>query len=152
MAADVLDNTRAQAELISTAAGPQAVRRLISELMDFEDVMRYLTEKITAISIRYDFGEGDDLLGRRLRNIALTRGNLYDLMRSGRGLLLDQGGQLSVDGWSDRADHIVDTSTELDAPAVLLRPDGHVAWVGDSQAELDTQLSTWFGRPATGPV
>lgn len=152
VAADVLDNTRAQAELISTAAGPQAVRRLISELMDFEDVMRYLTEKITAISIRYDFGEGDDLLGRRLRNIALTRGNLYDLTRSGRGLLLDQGGQLSVDGWSDRADHIVDTSTELDAPAVLLRPDGHVAWVGDSQAELDTQLSTWFGRPATGPV
>ena len=116
VAADVLDNTRAQAELISTAAGPQAVRRLISELMEFEDVKRYLTEKITAISIRYDFGEGDDLLGRRLRNIALTRGNLYDLMRSGRGLLLDQGGQLSVDGWSDRADHIVDTSTELDAP------------------------------------
>nr|WP_063851318.1 rifampin monooxygenase Iri [Prescottella equi]P95598.1 RecName: Full=Rifampicin monooxygenase; Short=RIFMO [Prescottella equi]AAB41059.1 rifampin monooxygenase [Prescottella equi] len=148
VAADVLDNTRAQAELISTAAGPQAVRRLISELMEFEDVKRYLTEKITAISIRYDFGEGDDLLGRRLRNIALTRGNLYDLMRSGRGLLLDQGGQLSVDGWSDRADHIVDTSTELEAPAVLLRPDGHVAWIGDAQAELDTQLSTWFGRSA----
>ncbi|GAA3176501.1 hypothetical protein GCM10020255_067980 [Rhodococcus baikonurensis] len=130
VAADVLDNTRAQAELISTAAGPQAVRRLVSELMEFEDVKRYLTEKITAISIRYDFGAGDDLLGRRLRDIALTRGNLYDLMRSGRGLLLDQGGKLSVDGWNDRVDHVIDTSAELDAPAVLLRPDGHVVWLG----------------------
>lgn len=134
--------------MISTAAGPQAVRRLVSELMEFEDVKRYLTEKITAISIRYDFGAGDDLLGRRLRDIALTRGNLYDLMRSGRGLLLDQGGKLSVDGWNDRVDHVIDTSAELDAPAVLLRPDGHVVWLGDTQAELDTQLSTWFGRPA----
>ena len=149
VASDVLDNTRAQAELISTAAGPQAVRRLISELMDFDDVNRYLTEKITAISIRYDFGDDHDLLGRRLKNIALTRGNLYDLMHSGRGLLIDQGGQLSVDGWNDRVDHIVDTSTELDAPAVLLRPDGHVAWVGDEQSELNTRLTRWFGRSTT---
>ncbi|MEV4235206.1 MULTISPECIES: rifampin monooxygenase [unclassified Nocardia] len=149
VAADVLDNTRAQAELISTEAGPQAVRRLISELMDFDDVTRYLIEKITAISVRYDFGDGHDLLGRRLRNITLTRGNLYDLMHAGRGMLLDQTGQLSVDRWNDRVDHIVDTSTEFDAPAVLLRPDGHVAWVGDAQSELNTHLARWFGRPAT---
>ncbi|TSD45312.1 rifampin monooxygenase Iri [Rhodococcus sp. KBS0724] len=148
VAADVLDNTRAQAELISTEAGPQAVRRLISELMNFDDVNRYLTEKITAISIRYDVGGDHDLLGRRLRNIALTSGNLYDLMHSGRGLLLDQGGQLSVDGWSDRVDHIVDTSAEFDSPAVLLRPDGHIVWVGEMQSELYTRLTRWFGHPA----
>ncbi|MFE4500388.1 rifampin monooxygenase Iri [Rhodococcus sp. NPDC056743] len=145
VAADVLDNTRAQAELISTEAGPQAVRRLISELMNFDDVNRYLTEKITAISVRYDFGGDHDLLGRRLRNIALNSGNLYDLMHSGRGLLLDQGGQLSVDGWSDRVDHIVDTSAEFDSPAVLLRPDGHIAWIGDAQSELSGSLERWFG-------
>ena len=148
VAADVLDNTRAQAELISTEAGPQAVRRLISELMNFDDVNRYLTEKITAISVRYDVGGDHDLLGRRLRNIALTSGNLYDLMHSGRGLLLDQGGQLSVDGWSDRVDHIVDTSAEFDSPAVLLRPDGHIVWVGETQSELNTCLTRWFGHPA----
>src|SRR3546814_3523099 len=108
--------------------------------MEFEDVKRYLTEKITAISIRYDFGEGDDLLGRRLRNIALTRGNLYDLMRSGRGPLLDQGSQLAVDGWSDRVDHVVDSTTELDSLAVLIRTDGHVAWEGGSQEALDSQV------------
>ena len=49
MAADVLDNTRAQMELLSTEPGPRAVRRLLSELMDFEEVNRYLIEKITAI-------------------------------------------------------------------------------------------------------
>lgn len=146
MAADVLDNTRAQAELISTSAGAQAVRRLLTDLMDFDDVSRYLTEKITAISVRYDFGDG--LSGGRLKNVALTGRNLYDLMHDGRGLLLDQTGTLSVDGWSDRVDHIVDTSPELDDPAVLLRPDGHIAWLGDDQAGLENQLARWFGRPA----
>jgi hypothetical protein len=69
-------------------------------------------------------------------------------MHSGRGLLLDQGGQLSVDGWSDRVDHIVDTSAEFDSPAVLLRPDGHIVWVGETQSELNTCLTRWFGHPA----
>ena len=67
VAADVLDNTRAQMELLSTEPGPQAVRRLVSELTDFDDGNRYLTEKIIAIGVRYDFGEGHELLGRRLR-------------------------------------------------------------------------------------
>jgi rifampicin monooxygenase len=147
VAADVLDNTRAQMELMSLASGPQAVRRLVSRLMDFEDVNRYLTEKITAIGIRYDLGEGHELLGRRLRDVGLKQGRLYELMRSGRGLLLDQTGRLSVQGWADRVDHVVDTSEELDVPAALLRPDGHVAWVGDDQQELTARLPRWFGTP-----
>lgn len=145
VAADVLDNTRAQMELMSTEPGARAVRRLMSELMDFEEVNRYLTEKITAIGIRYDFGEGHDLLGRHLRDVELKRGRLYELMRTGRGLLLDRGGRLSVDGWADRVDHIVDGTEELDVPAVLLRPDGHVAWVGDDRQDLLGSLTTWFG-------
>ncbi|MFF3852663.1 rifampin monooxygenase [Micromonospora sp. NPDC002575] len=148
VAADVLDNTRAQMELMSTEPGPQAVRRLLAELMDFEDVSRHLTEKIIAISIRYDFGAGHELLGRRLRDIRLGRGRLYELTRAGRGLLLDRTGRLSVTGWADRVDHVVGGSEELDVPAVLLRPDGHVAWVGDDQQDLRDALPTWFG-PAT---
>jgi rifampicin monooxygenase len=112
-------------------------------------VNRYLIEKITAIGIRYDFGEGPQLLGRRLRDVQLKRGHLYGLMHGGRGLLLDQTGRLSVAGWADRVDHVVDVSEELDVPAALLRPDGHVAWAGDSQPELLSQLPRWFGAAAS---
>jgi rifampicin monooxygenase len=147
VAADVLDNTRAQTELLSLEPGPQAVRRLLAQLMDFEEVNRFLIEKITAIGVRYDFGEGHHLLGRRLRDISLKRGRLYELLHDGRGLLLDQTGRLSVAGWADRVDHVVDVSEELDVPAVLLRPDGHVAWVGEDQQDLLGRLPTWFGAP-----
>ena len=145
VAADVLDTTRAQVELTSVEPGPQAARRLLSDLMDFEEVNRYLIEKLTAIGIRYDFGEGHELLGRRLRDVPLKRGRLYELTHAGRGLLLDQTGRLSVAGWADRVDHVVDVSEELDVPAVLLRPDGHVAWAGEDQQALLPQLSRWFG-------
>ncbi|MEV7834472.1 rifampin monooxygenase [Streptomyces subrutilus] len=160
VAADVLESTRAQMELLSTGPGPRAVRRLLSELVEFEEVNRHLIEKITAISVRYDFGEsgesggsgaGHPLLGRRLRDVELDRGRLYGLMHGGRGLLLDQSGRLSVTGWADRVDHIVAVSRELEergAPAVLLRPDGHVAWVGDDQRDLRARLPRWFGAAA----
>jgi 2-polyprenyl-6-methoxyphenol hydroxylase-like FAD-dependent oxidoreductase len=147
VAGDVLNNTRAQVELTSLEPGPQAVRRLVSELMDFEEVNRYLIEKITAIGIRYDFGDEHPLVGRRLRDVGLRRGRLYGLMHGGRGLLLDQTGRLSVAGWADRVDHVVDVSEELDVPAALLRPDGHVAWVGEDQQDLLSQLPRWFGAP-----
>ena len=148
VAQDVLDNTRAQMELLSTEPGPQAVRRLLTELMDFDDVNRFLIEKITAIGIRYDFGAGPDLLGRRLRDIDVKQGRLYGLLHRGRGLLLDRTERLTVGGWSDRVDYLADRTAALDVPCVLLRPDGHVAWIGDDQRDLDDHLPRWFGRPA----
>ncbi|GHF22819.1 FAD-dependent oxidoreductase [Amycolatopsis deserti] len=145
VAADVLDNTRAQMELMSPEPGAQAVRRLLTELMDFDEVNRFLIEKITAIGIRYDFGDGPDLLGRRLRDIDLKEGRLYDLLHRGRGLLLDRTERLTTGGWSDRVDHVADPTAAVDVPAVLLRPDGHVAWIGDDQQDLDDHLARWFG-------
>ncbi|MGW7684749.1 rifampin monooxygenase [Kribbella sp. NPDC054772] len=145
VAEDVLDNTRAQMELLSTEPGPQAVRRLLTQLMDFDQVNRYLIEKITAIDIRYDFQEGDDLLGRRLRDIDLEQGHLYERLHHGRGLLLDRTQRLPVRGWSDRVDYLTDPLAALDVPCVLLRPDGHIVWIGDDQRELDNHLTRWFG-------
>ncbi len=137
--ARVLTNTRAAGVLIEDNPGAKALRELFSDLLDFEEVNRYVTEMLTGVGVRYDFGEGHELLGRRMR------GRLYELMHSGRGLLLDQTGRLSVAGWADRVDHVVDESRELDVPAVLLRPDGHVAWVGEDQQDLLSQLPKWFG-------
>ncbi|MFI1355255.1 rifampin monooxygenase [Streptomyces sp. NPDC020898] len=155
--ARVLDNTRAAIALLGTDPGATALRELFSKLMDFEEVNRYVTGMITAVDVRYDLGEGDEegheLLGRRMRDVELKQGRLYELMRGGRGLLLDRTGRLSVEGWADRVDHVVDDGEQvdvggqLDVPAVLLRPDGHVAWVGDDQEELLGRLTRWFGAP-----
>lgn len=146
IAEDVLDNTRAQMELLSTEPGPQAVRRLLADLMDFDAVNRYLIEKITAIGIRYDFGAGPELLGRRLRDIEVKQGHLYDLLHRGRGLLLDRTERLTVGGWSGRVAYLGDPTAALADPCVLLRPDGHAAWIGDDQRDLDDHLARWFGK------
>lgn len=151
VADDVLSITRVQSELLSTEPGPRAVRRLLTELMHIDAVNRTLVEKITAIGVRYGVEAGDGLLGRRLRDVPLTRGRLYERMRDGRGLLLDATGRLTVTGWEDRVDHVVDTSPELDQTGVLLRPDGHAVWVADERPETDhlrglrRALDRWFG-------
>ncbi|MET9804711.1 rifampin monooxygenase [Streptomyces sp. NPDC006368] len=145
--ARLLDSTRAQMTLLGTDPGATALRELFAKLMDFEEVNRYVTGIITAVGVRYDFGEGHELLGRRMRDLELKQGRLYELMRGGRGLLLDRTGRLSVAGWADRVDHVVDVSDELEAPAVLLRPDGHVAWVGEDQTDLLGRMARWFGAP-----
>ncbi|MFI2213336.1 rifampin monooxygenase [Streptomyces sp. NPDC020141] len=149
--ARVLDNTRAQMTLLGADPGATALRELFSKLMEFEEVNRYVTGIITAVDIRYDVGEGHELLGRRMRDVRLERGRLYERMRSGRGLLLDRTGRLSVAGWADRVDHVVDAGGAGDAgggpdvPAALLRPDGHVVWVGEEQRDLLDALPKWFG-------
>ncbi|MFF1822776.1 FAD-dependent monooxygenase [Kribbella sp. NPDC058245] len=145
VAADVLDNTRAQMELNAIGPGPQALRRLFTELMDFDEVNRLLIEKVTGLNIRYDFGEGPDLLGRRLRDLEVKSGRLYDHLHRGRGLLLDRTTHLTVGSWSDRVDHLADPTAPIDVPALLLRPDGHIAWIGNNQPDLNHHLTRWFG-------
>ncbi|MEV4570494.1 rifampin monooxygenase [Nonomuraea sp. NPDC049419] len=145
VAADVLDDTRVRMHLMSAEPGPRAVGRLLGRLLRFDEVSTYLAGQLTAIGVRYDFGTGSGLVGRRLRDIDLGDGRLYPLMRSGRALLLDGTGRLTAEGWTDRVDHIAARTADLPAPALLLRPDGHVAWTGDTQSELTTELSRWFG-------
>ena len=146
VAEEVLNNTRAQVELASPAPGQQAVRRLLTELMNFDEVNQHLTEKITAIGIRYDFGPGPDQVGRRQPDIDLKQGSLYNHLRQGRGLVLDRTESLTAEGWQDRVDVIADPTAALDAPAVLLRPDGYTAWAGEHQQDLNNHLTRWFGK------
>jgi hypothetical protein len=147
VAQSVLDDTRAQMELLSTEPGPQAVRRLLTELMEIDEVNRLLIGRIAAIDIRYDLGDGPDLLGRRAPDLHTRLGDLHHLMERGRGLVLDRTERLAVDGWSDRVDLLPDATAAVDAPCLLVRPDGHVAWVGDDQPGLDRHLVRWFGAP-----
>ncbi|GHJ96374.1 FAD-dependent oxidoreductase [Streptomyces sp. NE5-10] len=146
--AAVLDNTRAQMELMSQEPGARAVRRLLAELMDFDEVNRFLIGKLTAIDVRYDCGGGHPLLGRRLKDVPLKEGRLYEAARAGRGILLDRTGALAVTGWEDRVVRVTGAGEEPDVPAALLRPDGHVVWVGDDPAGLREGLERWFGAPA----
>ena len=145
VAETVLDGTRAQGVLMNQDAGSQAVRRLVSDLMDLEEANRLLIERITAIGVRYDVGEGHRLLGRRLRDVELEQGRLFEHMRDGRGLLVDATGGLSVNGWQDRVGRVVAPAGALDVPAALLRPDGHVVWVGEDPEGLSEALPRWFG-------
>nr|WP_232512771.1 FAD-dependent monooxygenase [Actinopolyspora erythraea] len=146
VATDMLNNTRAQMELLSldspappgdTAAGlgTDGPRRgqPPPDRKDHRDR--------DPLRLR----EGHELLGRRLQDVELKQERLYELTHSGHELLLDQTARLSAQGWQDRVDHVVDTNKELDAPATLLRPDGHVTWLGDNQRELSTKLTKWFG-------
>ena len=80
----------------------------------------------------------------------LPRGRLYERMHDGRGVLLDPVGELSVAGWAERVQHLVDTGDELLQQPVLLRPDGHIVWTGRDQDGLQTQLSRWFGAAHPG--
>ncbi|WP_017624652.1 aromatic-ring hydroxylase C-terminal domain-containing protein [Nocardiopsis chromatogenes] len=93
---------------------------------------RHLFEKITATGVRYGSGASPGLVGRHIPDVE----------------------PLGADGWVDRVDHVVDSTVDpaaLDAPGVLLRPDGHVAWIGGDQGDLEAHLAHWFGEPADRP-
>lgn len=147
VARDVLRLTRAQAELMRTEPGPSAVREVLTDLMDFDVVNRHLVEQLTALGIAYrdrrsNFSEDRvDLVGRRLPDMPLSDGRrLYSLLHDGRGLLIDPDGTLPIAGWGDRVDRVAVKPAEaaqataaraLAGRAVLLRPDGYVAWVAE---------------------
>jgi len=120
---------------------------------------------MSGLDIRYDLGEGHPLLGRRMPDLDLTIDGrpqrLFALLHRARGLLLTFGRLEVIDimPWADRVD-LVDAVYkgawelplvgQVAAPkAVLVRPDGHVAWIGDeSQSGLAETLTRWFGEAA----
>lgn len=151
VAARVLRNTRAQSELLQTTPGAVAARDLLAELAELDEVNRVLIEAVSGIGIRYDLGDADAPVGRRLRDVPVAGGRLYEHLRTGRGVLLESRGDLSPHGYESRlvrvpasADVVGDV---IGHRAALLRPDGHIVWAGDDAKGLDGALRRWFGVP-----
>lgn len=166
VAARVLHNTLAQ----SAALRPlddrlKALRETLSELLGMDEPRRRFGAMMSGLDIRYDFGEGHPLLGRRMPDIDLITRNgalrVFTLLHDARPVLLNLGQPGAVDGgqWADRVKTIdaqyagaweLPAIGAVTAPAaVLIRPDGYVAWVGcGTQLGLVEALTTWFGMPS----
>ncbi|ROQ26248.1 3-(3-hydroxy-phenyl)propionate hydroxylase [Streptomyces sp. PanSC19] len=162
VAARVLQNTRAQTALWRVDAHTSALREVLGDLVGIDRVRLRLAGMTTATDIRYPMEGTGELLGRRVPDLALDRGRVYDLLHSARAVLLDLAGHPSLDavaaGWADRVDLVRARPAEGSDPgadAVLIRPDGYVAWITRTGGRPDpdalrTGLTRWFG-PA-GPL
>ncbi|WP_343245151.1 FAD-dependent monooxygenase [Streptomyces sp. SID14478] len=170
----VLHNTRAQSALVRPGPQTDALREVFGALMVFDDVNRYLRHLLTALDIRYP-ADGDHVLaGRRVPDADLKTPDgatrVHELLHAGRPVLLDLSGSAAVAavarGWADRLD-LVEARSEDDvwpvpalgdipAPgALLIRPDGHVAWAAAADGAPDTSalrtaLTTWCGPVRRG--
>lgn len=158
----LLENTKAQSLLILGGADVGPLRHVLSELVGNDDVSRHLAAKVSGLDIRYDVGTGSHpLLGMRMPHLPLDRDgratSSTELLRSGRGVLLDLEANMRLrqraEGWADRIDVVTATPHEVppggplhSTAAVLLRPDGHVAWAAPgSHHDLPMALERWFG-------
>ncbi|NRQ38621.1 FAD-binding protein [Nonomuraea sp. NN258] len=143
--------TDAQLALIHPARKVAPLRALMQELLRHPEVNRHLLGLSTGLSVSYADGPG--LVGRRLPHVELKTAtevtSVPALLHACRGVLLDFTGDhaAAADGWRDRVDVVVAEPCEaIDASAVLIRPDGHVAWAAGA-GELRAALGTWFGDP-----
>jgi 3-(3-hydroxy-phenyl)propionate hydroxylase len=163
--ARVLQHTIALGTLQRQDERMKALVDVVSELANLDEPRKRLVGIRSGLDIHYDLGEGHPLLGRRMPDLDLVTANgplrVFELLHGARPLLLDlaQPGDFDVAPWADRV-QLIDASYNGDgelpvlgpvsAPtAVLIRPDGYVAWVGDgTDVGLTDALATWFGPPA----
>ena len=165
VAARVLRNTMAQVALLRRDDRINALIDTISELLSMDEPRKRFAAMMSGLDLRYDVGEGHALLGRRMPDLDLVTADgtqrVFTLLHGARPVLLDLGhpGRLDITPWADRVQLIsagYGGAWELPAigvvaapTAVLIRPDGYVAWVGDrTQLGLADALTTWFGSPA----
>jgi 2-polyprenyl-6-methoxyphenol hydroxylase-like FAD-dependent oxidoreductase len=164
VAARVLRNTMVQVALRREDERTKALRDTFAEILAMEEPRRRYAAMMSGLDIHYDVGEGHPLLGRRMPDLDLVSANgplrVFTLLHDARPALLNLGepGSVDITPWADRVQLVDATSGgpwELPAlgtvtapTAVLIRPDGYVAWVGDGTPQgLDEALTTWFGAP-----
>ncbi len=140
----------------------EALRDTVAELAVMDEPRRHLGALASGLAVRYDLGEGHPLLGRRVPDLDIVTADgpttVFALLHKAQPVLLNLGepGTLDIGGWADRVDMVdarceerweLPAVGEVDSPtAVLIRPDGHVAWVSDGDAMgLAESLTTWFG-------
>ncbi len=162
--ARVLQNTLAQGALRGTDERTNALRDTVSELLGLEEPRKRFAGMMSGLDVHYDLGEGHPLLGRRMPDLDLETADgtvrAFSLLHSGKAALVNLSGadDIAITPWLDRV-QLVDATHEgswelpvlgeVSAPsAVLIRPDGHIAWVGDgTDAGLQEAMTTWFGAP-----
>ncbi len=164
--ARVLKHTMAQAALQRRDDRMQALVDVVSELAGMDEPRKHIAGLMSGLDIHYELGKGHPLLGRRMPDLDVrtAAGSLrvFELMHDARPLLLNLGrpGEVDITPWATRV-QLIDASYEgewelpvlgvVSAPtAVLIRPDGYVAWVGNAtDATLTDALRTWFGPPSS---
>lgn len=162
VAARVLRNVMAQMALLRPDDRTKALREVTSDLLSMAEPRRRFAAMMSGLDIHYDLGEGHPLLGRRMPDLDVVTADgtvrVFALLHNARPVLLNLGepGAVDIAGWGDRVT-LVDAKyvgawelpdlgpvTALDA--VLIRPDGYVAWVGERP--LADAMTAWFGPPA----
>ena len=161
--ARVLHNTMAQVALVSPGDRHQALRDIVNELVGMDEPRRRIVGMLSALDIHYDLGDGHPLLGRRMPDLDLVTADgatrVFTLLHDAHAVLLNLGEPWGFDisPWAGRVSAIdaeyggddweLPVLGQVAAPAaVLIRPDGHVAWVGDgTDTGLRDALTTWFG-------
>jgi hypothetical protein len=160
--AAVLDWSRAQVALMRPSRSSRALEAIIRDLIATRDGATYFAERVWGVSLRYDLGDGHPLVGRSVPDFELVDGTrIGERLNKGAGLLLDFDAasplQAPASRWSDRITYVASgAKDQLGLNAVLVRPDGVVAWVSEdpaNSADLAQAALQWFGEPeAVGPI
>jgi 3-(3-hydroxy-phenyl)propionate hydroxylase len=160
-----LRSTMAQVALRRPDDRTKALGDYVSELLSMDEPRKRLAAEMSGLDLHYDLGDGHPLLGRRMPDLDLVSANgprrVFTLLHDARPVLLNLGepGGFDITPWADRVQSVdgkfvgtweLPAIGAVTAPtAVLVRPDGYVAWVGDrTQLGLADALTTWFGPPA----
>jgi 3-(3-hydroxy-phenyl)propionate hydroxylase len=162
--ARALRHTMAQGTLQRADGRTQALVDVVSEIMAMDEPRKWIAGIVSGLDVRYDLGEGHPLLGRRMPDLDIVTAagprRVFELLHAAQPVLLNLGqpGGLDITAWADRVRLVEASHTgewelpvigAVSAPAaVLVRPDGYVAWVGEgTDVGLADALERWFGPP-----